>query len=748
MTTKPAARPIVATLRTARGDAVDIRGGPKFDKAALAWSYIARHRIRWQRNESARAELAGRCVKQLGRLGVRREMIDQFAANGLVEVTIPYARDGDNRTARLMPWEYLISAATGADSDVTTLIVRHLKRARASARPRPARRAAVVIGATEAIRHLYTFETERDLPARALGIETVHLDDTTASELEHGIAMLSPGVIHVGGMDPHQAADTGVLQPTDQPLPDGMVLVGDKRVPVPVPAKDLARILTAGRARKPALVALNLYRSSAETAALTVAAGADVALGFQDTFEDLAAELFFGEYYRAWQASRGDPLVSFCVAWRALERFRGRISGSGLVIWTARSLVKMDVKKLGQKADIVAARIASTRGVSVTFPTAARARKALRVSVEPMERLNYALLHNRQPMFKVFELRNVDEKGRVGEVRVEAELFAGMERLPYATTLSVGRAPVSVGDKIFIPLTSSLVRSLREPVRASLRVSVSVGLDQVVHDDTYRVTLLPTDEWVDDDENRQWLPSFVFPQDPAIEQVVNAARPYLMFLADSASAGFDGYQSVDPGPTAENRAAGVDWQVEALWSALVHALPLGYINPPPTYTERSQRLRAPSRVLTGRQGTCIDLALLMASCLEYVNIYPVVFLLEGHAFPGYWRTEDSWDRFINMRHVEGLRVPDLERLTLESGSVHQAYPWVFPNAFHAEILEQIELGNLVPLETVWITTHATFKDAQDTGWENLLNAAEFHSLVDVTTARQCDVTPLPPGEEG
>ena len=190
----------------------------------------------------------------------------------------------------------------------------------------------------------------------------------------------------------------------------------------------------------------------------------------------------------------------------------------------------------------------------------------------------------------------------------------------------------------------------------------------------------------------------------------------------------------------------MDWQVEAIWSALV-SLPLAYINPPPTYTEQSQRLRFPSRILRSGDGTCIDLALLLAACLEQVNIYPVVFLLKDHAFPGYWRSEEAWDNFVSMRNIEAMQLHGLERLTRESGTVDQPYPWVFPRSFHAEVKKEIEKGHPVPLETVWITTRSKFSEAQDAGWENLLKASEFEALVDITLAREHDVTPLP-GSEG
>ena len=68
----------------------------------------------------------------------------------------------------------------------------------------------------------------------------------------------------------------------------------------------------------------------------------------------------------------------------------------------------------------------------------------------------------------------------------------------------------------------------------------------------------------------------------------------------------------------------VDQQVQAIWTALVNEYRLQYINPPPAYSQQSQRLRTPSEILASKSGTCIDLALLIASCLEYIGVYPGV----------------------------------------------------------------------------------------------------------------------------
>jgi hypothetical protein len=37
--------------------------------------------------------------------------------------------------------------------------------------------------------------------------------------------------------------------------------------------------------------------------------------------------------------------------------------------------------------------------------------------------------------------------------------------------------------------------------------------------------------------------------------------------------------------------------------------------------------------------------------LEYIDIYPVVVLLSGHALVGYWRSEDAHDEFVKVQKI-------------------------------------------------------------------------------------------------
>jgi len=196
----------------------------------------------------------------------------------------------------------------------------------------------------------------------------------------------------------------------------------------------------------------------------------------------------------------------------------------------------------------------------------------------------------------------------------------------------------------------------------------------------------------------------------------------------------------------------VDAQVQALWNALLHDLPLSYINPPPTYTGSSQRLRTPSQVLEGKRGTCIDLALLFAACLEYIGIFPVVFLIKGHAFPGYWRSDCAWDSLFNEFRdapppvAQGMPVtPPSGNADRSASASGQSAPWMLdgPEVLNA-MWREVQAGNIAPFESTLVAQRGSFQKALADGAGNLA-ADSFEALVDINRARnpQDGVLPLP-----
>jgi hypothetical protein len=228
---------------------------------------------------------------------------------------------------------------------------------------------------------------------------------------------------------------------------------------------------------------------------------------------------------------------------------------------------------------------------------------------------------------------------------------------------------------------------------------------------------------------------------------VDAAQNYVMALRDNSAAGFDGYQCINPAD--EESVKGVDEQVQAIWSALIYNHNLSYINPPPTYNLSAQRLRTPTEIIEGRRGTCIDLALLFAACLEYVDIYPVIFLLRNHALPGFWRRSEFQDDFRKVAE-RFQKTPAPSGAEPSQLSTVQEWPWYHSKNAYEEIMEEIDLGNqrLFPIETVGLTQRAGFKDSILSAIDKLKNKNgipefEFEGMIDITQARSNSITPIP-----
>jgi hypothetical protein len=363
--------------------------------------------------------------------------------------------------------------------------------------------------------------------------------------------------------------------------------------------------------------------------------------------------------------------------------------------------------------------------------------------------VNYSLLHNYRNLFHKLQIMRNEVSGEIRDIDVEVTLYVGDNSFPYRTTFTLGEGELmeDLTDRVFVPLTSSLFRTQSEPIRSVVTVKIQQG-GRVAYHETSSISVLPVDQWTDTTRDRLWLPSFVLPRDPAVAKIVQCAQRYLMAITDDPSAGFDGYQSVDSSEPSISRACEpVDRQVQAIWAALTYDQRLTYINPPPAYPDAKldeeqapQRLRTPSDIMRWQHGTCIDLGLLLCACLEYVDIYPIMFLLKGHAFPGYWRSEDAYRHFIDNLDVRAA--PEAGLLPAVSSERNQR-GFLFESNDYPRIKNAVSEGLVVPLETVWLTNHSSFMESQLEGRKNLRSRREFDSMLDIHGARDTGVTPLP-----
>jgi hypothetical protein len=723
------------TIKSNTGKLVDVPWSKDLQALAIRWRYTLSRRSRWlgSSQKSKRLE-AFEAVKQLIPLSTIKTVLGKAS---LVEIQVPFVDEKTGWEGRLAPWEFLVSAvASSIENENPVTIVRYLMTQNEFKPPAAIQKVLYVQCAPGTLSDYFEFTTEREGLERLFNGRVKACINPTLSELGRAIASYKPTVIHLAGIDNYQAikllTEAGKLPKewSGSKARDGIVLASDSPDVEPglvlIDAETLAGVLNSGPMRLN-LVTANVYHSASHICAMAVAKGAGLALGFQDTVDDALAEIFIRDFYVNWLGNK-DALTSFR---GALDTTRSstELSGTGIVLWSLRSLLDGIGQGVGK------ARKTPDRKLdrNLVLEDDGDFSKWLEVDIKVRERLNYSMLHNHSEsggVFESFAIRKHRE-GILKDVRVVVILYQGSESHPYSSIFTLTEFLTKLETQVKVPLTSPIFRTVSEPMNTSLYVQVAIA-DRIVHQDTYRVTLLPVDEWRDTDTDRIWLPSFVLPRDPAVRSIIDRAQNHLMTLVDNRNKGFDGYQNLlnDRDPLKD-----VDLQVRAIWAAIVGDFRIRYINPPPSYSLQGQRLRTPSQIVSGGCGTCIDLALLFTACLEYIDIYPVVFLVSGHVFAGYWRSEDHYNEFLDP-HPEGV-----EKSGYELNSTEGLPPWVIPH--YDDIVDAVKKGGLHPIETTVIAKDGSFSNAIAEGKKNLNISNAFGSMVDIRKARGKFITPLP-----
>jgi hypothetical protein len=129
---------------------------------------------------------------------------------------------------------------------------------------------------------------------------------------------------------------------------------------------------------------------------------------------------------------------------------------------------------------------------------------------------------------------------------------------------------------------------------------------------------------------------------------------------------------------------------------------------------------------------------------------PVLFLIPGHAFCGYWRSEsEPEDRGVNTSQtqadLQALEAHFSKKLLNEESDIIQLATFTSDDWPH--IRAQISNGVLVPLETTLLTMRESWSRATEEGEANLDASDRFekgkNAMLDIGGARLAGITPLP-----
>jgi len=248
-------------------------------------------------------------------------------------------------------------------------------------------------------------------------------------------------------------------------------------------------------------------------------------------------------------------------------------------------------------------------------------------------------------------------------------------------------------ERIQLKLNNALLGRLQEKVRGAIRVDiVDVDTGEVLASESQDLELLAPNEFRQEYEHLDTIAAFVLPTDPFVLEILREARKIL--LARTGDSSTQGYQS---GP---ERAQQI---VHAIYDAM-SSMGYDYSNPQGYFEEDCvQRVRTPSQIKEENCATCLDSAVLMASCIAQAGLEPVVFVVYGHAFAGYFT-----GRLIPDTNVDGDTAVRYHLRRLRDNRLTQLV-----RPFHlGTIQELLQTRQIQPIETTTTTRGGTsFNDA-------------------------------------
>jgi len=356
-----------------------------------------------------------------------------------------------------------------------------------------------------------------------------------------------------------------------------------------------------------------------------------------------------------------------------------------------------------------------TRTSQVTAEFTPGVASQLRVSVDCLSSFNYSFYQAGIPFLSAVTVFNEGEVA-LRDVAVKLVLSGYAEspsqHLPYLAA----NKRVRVEPLPRLSFDPRLLRRLAEPETVPLNVRVNNAL----HTNPFEIKVLPPQAWHCLGYETA-LAGFVMPNSAAIKDIVRRAR----FELRALMAGFESFGDALDSPDPERELK----MVKALYYCLQERYSIQYEYEPRTYDDDWQMVRFHHELLDQLEGTCIDLALLFAACLERVFLDPVVVIVKTgpfvqHALVGCWRGGS-----------------DLEQPLIQAG--RQLQQW-------------LERGDLILLDSVGFAhgkgagqSFATCQAMAQTYLDKSCaqeNGYRFQYALDIFAARLKKLAPLPFGK--
>ncbi|KRE25635.1 DNA helicase [Mycobacterium sp. Soil538] len=351
----------------------------------------------------------------------------------------------------------------------------------------------------------------------------------------------------------------------------------------------------------------------------------------------------------------------------------------------------------------------AVRDTPVTPPAdTVRTNSTPHIEITAVTDLSYAMAHCRIPVVENITIHNSGED--VHGAVVEVDVVSAHGSFGGAREVHVDLAahkPTILRD-VDLKLDPEAMLEVSDQRPGLIRVALRAPEGQLLAEGARDVDILAANQWKATPPQLalELLAAYVQPNSPVISQLIVQVSDRL--LKTTGNSAVDGYQSENP--------ERVDAIARAVFDAM-RARDIRYAEPPASWGDHGQKVRTPAEVLEGRLGTCLDTTLVMAAALEHAGINSTIWMLKGHAFLGYWRTDSA------LSMVSTTEVVD--------------------------VVNQVDLGNIGLVETTMTTQSAaaaTFDAALSAPRVRHLHGNDLTDIIGVTDirqAREAHIYPLP-----
>ena len=322
------------------------------------------------------------------------------------------------------------------------------------------------------------------------------------------------------------------------------------------------------------------------------------------------------------------------------------------------------------------------------------------IQVELYEKINYSMYHNQLPVISAIDITNEGEvlDNLVFKIYSDTPFFKFIETpIDSISERSVYHFADDITFKF--QLLPEFFKKLTERVLTAIKFELWSG-NEVLAQCSSQVELLTFDTWPGTQLMPELIAAFVTPNVDGLAKVRAKASDVLKKWGENSA--FDGYAGD------RNRVKKI---VAAIYAAVCE-LNLNYVRPPVNFSQVGQRIRLPEDVLNQKQGTCLDLAVLFASLFESIDLLPIIFFINGHAFTGVHLDEENVSQMVG-----------------------------YENGYYQNAIQENEI---CAIECTYALNYQnkSFEEATEAGFKNLADPEAFCCSVEIHNARQ-KIHPLP-----